>query len=171
MPYFPPCHRNADVRSTKKFVDAIAPRRQPVFTAIKRERTTYSYSYSYEEQAGKISLYVAYAVTRDEHRGRDRSGGKRLGGRQRENDLVACRANWPWSFLIRSIYRTRRVFRPLSFSFSRSYVRPLLLSFPFFRSAECSTAQNEMPRIYQSLPFTESILHVDSQLYNPRTTD
>lgn len=43
--------------------------------------------------------------------------------------MVACRANWPWSFLIRSIYRTRRVFRPLSFSFSRTPAASLSCSF------------------------------------------
>jgi len=63
--------------------------------------------------------FAPYVVTRDEHRGR------KVGGR-RGNDLVACRANWPWSFLIRSIYRTRRVFRPLARSLSTPLSRPFI---------------------------------------------
>lgn len=128
-----------DARPTKKFVDAIAPcRRQPIFTAIKRVRANVRHTYTrrrpaYGEQVGKILLYVAYVVeTRTSRPDRSEEEGD-AGRRQRENDLVACRANWPWSFLIRSIYRTCRVFRPLSISpfLPRTYalVSPLSRSF------------------------------------------
>lgn len=126
LPYFP--HVTGTKRATdKKFVDAIAPPRQPVFTAIKRVHANIRHPPCafHGGKLGKIFAPVrgAYVVTRDVHRGERQGEG--------ELDLVACRANWPRSFLIRSIYRTHAVYFVLSLSLSFSL-------FLFFFVLTCS---------------------------------
>lgn len=102
-------------------------------------------------------------VTRDEHR--DRQVGR---GERRGSDLVACRANWPWSFLIRSIYRARRVFRPLVLPFSLARPR---FSFPSFHSSDAMLLEMKCRGfINLYLPPIAFCTGVDSQLYNPGTT-
>lgn len=86
----PACHRNVKLdrqkkrereREKTKIVDAIAPRREPIFTAIKRVRANVRHiRLCAEGKVEKISLPDAYVVTRDEHRGKQEDEGG--------NDLV-----------------------------------------------------------------------------------
>lgn len=134
----PACHRNAKPDRQKKAASsqshlAVNPFSRPLSVFA---QTTYSSGYG--EKVEKISLCEgAYVVTRDEHRGRLERSGERKG-----NDLVACRANWPWSFLIRSIYRARRVFRPLVLPFSLAHSPAASLSHPFIRRMQCCSKWN-----------------------------